>query len=48
LAYANEGAEKAKHEEEIANRKRKIEEKEKWEGEFFLLSPCPPGYYPKA
>lgn len=32
IAFANEGAEKAKLEEEIANRKRKAEEKVKWEG----------------
>jgi hypothetical protein len=48
LAYANEGAEKAKHEEEIANRKRKLEEKEKWEGESVLFNPYPPGYNPQG
>ncbi|ODN84312.1 hypothetical protein, variant [Cryptococcus amylolentus CBS 6039] len=31
LAYANEGAEKAKAEAEIASRKRKLEEQSKWE-----------------
>ncbi|ODO07380.1 chaperone regulator [Cryptococcus wingfieldii CBS 7118] len=33
LAYANEGAEKAKAEAEIASRKRKLEDQSKWEGE---------------
>ena len=33
LAYANEGAEKAKQEEEVVNRKRKVEAQAKWEGE---------------
>ncbi|CAD6582631.1 MAG: hypothetical protein TREMPRED_003334 [Tremellales sp. Tagirdzhanova-0007] len=31
LAYANEGAEKAKQEEEVVNRKRKVEAQAKWE-----------------
>ncbi|WVQ85623.1 hypothetical protein IAT38_007789 [Cryptococcus sp. DSM 104549] len=31
LAYANEGAEKAKHEAEVAARKRKAEDQAKWE-----------------
>ncbi|OCF56674.1 chaperone regulator [Kwoniella mangroviensis CBS 10435] len=31
LAYANEGAEKAKQEAEVAARKRKVEEQAKWE-----------------
>ncbi len=35
MAYANEGAEKAKQEEELANRKRKVEEHAKWEGELY-------------
>ena len=33
VQFANEGAEKKKQEEEVSARKRKIEEKEKWEGE---------------
>lgn len=33
VAFANEGAEKKQKEEEVAARKRKLEEKEKWEGE---------------
>ena len=33
VQFANEGAEKKQKEEEIAARKRKLEEKEKWEGE---------------
>ncbi|OXH39444.1 chaperone regulator [Cryptococcus neoformans] len=32
LAYANEGAEKARAEAEVAARKRKVEEQAKWEG----------------
>ena len=34
IAFANEGAEKAKAEADVVNRKRKIEEQAKWEGEF--------------
>ena len=37
VQFANEGAEKKKQEEEVSARKRKIEEKEKWEGESFHL-----------
>jgi hypothetical protein len=33
VQFANEGAERKQKEEEIAARKRKLEEKEKWEGE---------------
>lgn len=33
VQFANEGAEKKQKEEEVAARKRKLEEKEKWEGE---------------
>lgn len=36
LAYANEGAEKARAEAEVAARKRKVEEQAKWEGEFLI------------
>jgi hypothetical protein len=48
VQFANEGAEKKQREEEVAARKRKVEDKEKWEGEsyyhlhldlFFLFSP---------
>jgi hypothetical protein len=35
VQFANEGAEKKKHEEEVAARKRKMEDKEKWEGESY-------------
>ena len=41
VQFANEGAEKKQKEEEVAARKRKLEEKEKWEGKsphFFLSS----------
>ena len=41
VAFANEGAEKAKVEEEVANRKRKVEEHAKWEGEPLCPSPYP-------
>lgn len=34
MTYVNEGAEKAKQEEEVANRKRKVEQQTKWEGEL--------------
>ena len=42
VQFANEGAEKKQKEEEVAARKRKLEEKEKWEGKslptfFYLL-----------
>ena len=33
MQFANEGAEKKKQEEEVAARKRKVEDREKWEGE---------------
>lgn len=36
MTYANEGAEKAKIEEEVSNRKRKVEQQAKWEGELHL------------
>lgn len=44
MAYANEGAEKAKQEEELANRKRKVEEHAKWEGELYypFITNIPP------
>lgn len=41
VQFANEGAEKKKQEEEVSARKRKIEDKEKWEGESEL-----PSYHP--
>ena len=44
VKFANEGAEKAKLEEEIAKRKRKAEEQAKWEGK---LTPCPV-FFPRA
>ena len=41
VQFANEGAEKKQKEEEVAARKRKLEEKEKWEGKslptFFIF-----------
>ena len=41
LAYANEGAEKAKHEAEGVARKRKVEDQAKWEGELLY----PPSHF---
>jgi len=38
VAFANEGAEKKQKEEEVAARKRKLEEKEKWEGKSYSAS----------
>lgn len=35
VQFANEGAEKKQREEEVAARKRKVEDKEKWEGESY-------------
>lgn len=37
--FANEGAEKAKVEEEVTKRKRKVEDAKVWEGESFRFSP---------
>lgn len=45
--FANEGAEKAKAEEELSRRKRKVEDAKLWEGELNVilhLLPFPPGF----
>lgn len=44
MQFANEGAEKKKQEEEVAARKRKLEDKEKWESKStpLLFRPTSP------